>query len=88
MKSSASNVTDASITAITENPDANTEIDTVVGILGSELLESEDATLPTRMGNMRGIGMQLKITPSVGRPQVRGIRLEGIQALNSLTPVT
>jgi hypothetical protein len=75
LESSASNASNASFGIELENPDYSGTLTTVSDLLGTTLAVSEDASLRGRVGNKRGYGMQLAVTPTAGRPKVRAIRV-------------
>jgi len=75
---SASNVeSDASISSEIENPDSTVSIGSVFSIFGNYVPSSEDISLRGRIGNKRGYGAQLTVTPTRGRPKVRAIKITG-----------
>ena len=84
LESSSSNNSDASISGIAENNDSEFLIGTVSDLLGSDVAASEDVSLRGRIGGVRAYGLQMKITPTQGRPKVRALRVSAIQTFQSL----
>lgn len=84
-ESSESNNSDAIIDAISENIDSEVILGTVAEILGSVLPVSEDASLRGRIGNIRAYGMQIRYTPTIGRPKLRLIKLTASPTFRALT---
>jgi preprotein translocase subunit YajC len=85
VKSTDTNASNATISGIFENVDDEREINTISGLYGSVLEVSEDVSLRGRIGGIRSYGMQLKFSPTAGRPELRLIKVSATQALNSLT---
>lgn len=75
MESSPTNTSDAALSFETENPDGTVTLSSVSTLLDGVLPISEDASIEGRIGNKRGYGGQLTITPSQGRPKVRMIKI-------------
>jgi hypothetical protein len=84
-ESSESNNSDATIDAVSENLDNDFELGTVSGILGEVLPVGEDASLRGRIGNIRAYGMQLRYTPTAGRPKLRLVKLTASPTFRALT---
>lgn len=84
-ESSESNNSDALIEAVSENLDGDFELGTVSGILGEVLPVGEDASLRGRIGNIRAYGMQLRYTPTAGRPKLRLVKLTASPTFRALT---
>ena len=84
-ESSESNNSDALIEAVSENLDSDFELGTVSGILGEVLPVGEDASLRGRIGNIRAYGMQLRYTPTAGRPKLRLVKLTASPTFRALT---
>lgn len=84
MESSTSNASDGTISGIAENLDSDFEIGTIAGFLDSTLAVGEDASIRARIGGKRAYSLQIKITPTQGRPKVRAVKLEATQAFQSL----
>jgi hypothetical protein len=74
-ESSASNASDANLTLETENPDSTKTLDSISTVIGEVLPVSEDVSIRARLGNVRGYGTQLTITPTQGRLKVRTIKI-------------
>lgn len=75
LESSTTNISDATFTLITENPDSTTTLKSVSTLLDGPLGIGESASLEGRCGNKRGYSGQLIIAPTQGRPKVRTIKL-------------
>ena len=84
-ESSESNNSDATIDAVSENLDGDFQLGTVSGILGEVLAVGEDASLRGRIGNIRAYGMQLRYTPTAGRPKLRLVKLTASPTFRALT---
>lgn len=84
-ESSETNNSDALIEAVSENVDNEFELGTVAGILGEVLAVGEDASLRGRIGNIRAYGMQLRYTPTAGRPKLRLVKLTASPTFRALT---
>jgi hypothetical protein len=75
---SASNVeSDASLSMEVENPDSTVDVGNVFNLYGNYVPSGEDLSLRGRLGNKRGYGAQLTVTPSRGRPKVRAVKITG-----------
>lgn len=75
---SATNVqSDASLSLEIENPDSIVNLSTISDIYGSSVPSAEDLSLRGRLGNKRGYGAQLTVTPTFGRPKIRSIKIVG-----------
>jgi hypothetical protein len=88
VESSSTNASNASISVETENLDSNSTIGTIAGYLDEVLPVSEDASIRGRIGNIRGYGIQMTVTPTQGRPKLRMTKINGVPAFNSLTSAT
>ena len=84
MESPSNTSSDASMSLEVENPDATASLGTVFGITGNYLGASEDVSIRARIGNLRGYGAQMTVTPSYGRPKVRALRLTGMLGMNAI----
>lgn len=90
MESTATNASNALIEIETENTDSLASLGTLSDYLTASgvtapLEASEDASVRGRIGNIRGYGLQVSVSPSQGRPKLRMIRINAIPAFNSLT---
>jgi hypothetical protein len=74
VQSSDSNASDLTIDVVCENPDSDTQVTTLSNLLGGPLTPSEDASVRTRVGNKRGYGAQIRLTPTQGRPKIRAVK--------------
>jgi len=84
-ESTDTNTSNATIAVETENTDSTSTLGTLSGYLGSPLAISEDASVRGRIGNMRGYGIQMTFTPSLGRPLLRMVRINAMPSFNALT---
>jgi hypothetical protein len=84
-ESSSSNASDAVIAGIAENNDSEFTITTISDLLGAPLAVSEDASIRGRIGGKRAYSLQMKITPTQGRPKVRGVRVTATATFQSLS---
>ncbi len=75
IQSSDSSASNATISGEVENPDWSGTLTTVASLLGDNLAVGEDAALRGRIGNKRGYGFQLTVSPSEGRPKVRAVKV-------------
>jgi hypothetical protein len=85
VESSPDNASNGEVAVETENTDSEATLGTLAGYLGSTLTASEDASVRGRIGNMRGYGLQFTLTPTLGRPKMRAVRINAIAASNSTT---
>ena len=74
-ESSTTNASDANPTLETENPDSIKILDSISTVIGEVLPVAEDVSIRARLGNVRGYGAQLTITPTQGRPKIRTLKL-------------
>ena len=74
-ESSTTNASDANLTLETENPDSIKILDSISTVIGEVLPVAEDVSIRARLGNVRGYGAQLTITPTQGRPKIRTLKL-------------
>lgn len=84
LESPSNTSSNASMSLEVENPDATASLGTVFGITGNYLGASEDVSIRARIGNLRGYGAQMSVTPSSGRPKVRALRLTGMLGMNAI----
>lgn len=84
LESPSNTPSNASMSIEVENPDATASLGTVFGITGNYLAASEDVSIRARIGNLRGYGAQMSVTPSSGRPKVRALRLTGMLGMNAI----
>jgi len=77
---------DLTITAETENPDANFELGTLSSYNDQNTLaEGEDVSIRGRIGNKRGYGLQFTFNNTTGRPRIRAIEADGSASFRSTT---
>jgi len=74
-ESSDSNVSDIDVSFESENPDSVNQLDSLSDLLGETLAVSEDASVRGRIGNVRGYGGQFTLTPTLGRPKIRAVKV-------------
>jgi hypothetical protein len=75
---SASNIqSNANLSLEVENPDSIIDLQSIYDIYGQNVPSGEDLSLRGRLGNKRGYGAQLTVTPTFGRPKVRAIKITG-----------
>ena len=84
IESSAENVSDGNLQAITENIDDIIELGTISDLNGEELPIAEDVSLRGRFGNRRAYGLQFKLTTTKGRPKLRSLKVAGAMTFRSL----
>lgn len=85
VESSDTNTSDAEINGIFENLDSSVSINTIAGILGSNLAISEDSSLRGRIGNIRSYGGQIQFVPTAGRPKLRLVKITASPTFRALT---
>jgi hypothetical protein len=78
IESSASESSNATFSAEVENPDSTIDLGTLSSLLGSNLAVAEDASLRGRIGNKRGYGIQMTVTPTNGRPKLRAVKVQAM----------
>ena len=61
-----------------ENPDSSTFLGFLSTLLGSNLAVGEDASVRGRIGNKRGYGIQMTVTPTNGRPKLRAVKVQAM----------
>jgi hypothetical protein len=77
---------DLTITAETENPDAEFELGTLSSYNDQNTLaEGEDVSIRGRIGNRRGYGLQFTFNNTTGRPRIRAIEADGSASFRSTT---
>jgi hypothetical protein len=74
-ESSESNDSDIDVSFESENPDSVNQLDSLSDLLGETLAVSEDASVRGRIGNVRGYGGQFTLTPTLGRPKIRAVKV-------------
>ena len=84
LESATNTPSNATLSTEIENPDATEALGTVYSILGKNVGAAEDVSLKGRMGNLRGYGGQMSVTPSLGRPKVRAVRMTGMLSMNAI----
>ena len=76
LKSQPNSTSDADIVYETTDPDRTQSAQSASSLLGSVLAQGEDASIRSRV-RLRGYGCSVNITPTQGRPYVRGVKIEG-----------
>lgn len=76
---------DADLSFEVENPDSINDLGSVLDIVGHVVPSGEDISIRARIGNKRGYGGQITITPSQGRPKIRAFKATGVLAFGSTT---
>ena len=76
LKSQPNSTSDAEIVYQTTDPDRSQSAQSASSLLGSVLAQGEDASIRSRV-RLRGYGCSVNITPTQGRPYVRGVKVEG-----------
>ena len=84
IQSSANNVSDGNLEAITENIDDIISLGTISDLNGVEVPIDEDVSLRGRFGNRRAYGLQFKLTATKGRPRLRALKVAGATSFRSL----
>jgi len=74
-ESSESNDSDIDISFESENPDSLNPLDSLSDLLVGNLKSGEDASVRGRIGNIRGYGGQFTLTPTLGRPKIRAVKV-------------
>ena len=75
---SAANVqSNASLSLEVENPDSVVDMSSIYDVYGQNVPSGEDLSLRGRLGNKRGYGAQLTVTPTFGRPKIRAVKITG-----------
>lgn len=75
---SAANVqSNANMSLEVENPDSTVNVGSIYQIYGNNVPLGEDLSLRGRLGNKRGYGAQLTVTPTFGRPKIRAVKITG-----------
>ena len=74
-ESSETNKSDIDIMFEAENPDSVNVMDSFSDLLGNTLDVGEDASVRGRIGNVRGYGGQFTLSPRIGRPKIRSLKV-------------
>ena len=74
-ESSETNESDIDITFEAENPDSINTMDSFSDLLGNTLAVGEDASVRGRIGNIRGYSGQFTLSPRIGRPKIRSLKV-------------
>jgi hypothetical protein len=86
LKSNTGFSTDGNIQFITEDPDSTTQSTSISSLLGSNLPDSEEASVRLRV-NKRGFGVQADFQPTNGRPYLRSAKVDARITDRSTTSV-
>lgn len=87
LKSNTGFSTDGNIQFITEDPDSTTQSTSISSLLGSNLPDSEEASVRLRV-NKRGFGVQADFQPTNGRPYLRSAKVDARITDRSTTSVS
>lgn len=87
VKSNTGFSTDGNIQFITEDPDSTSQSISVSSLLGSNLPDSEEASVRLRV-NKRGFGVQADFQPTNGRPYLRSAKVDARITDRSTTSVS
>ena len=87
VKSNTGFSTDGNIQFITEDPDSTTESTSISTLIGSNLPDSEEASIRLRV-NKRGFGVQADFQPTNGRPYLRATKIDSRITDRSQTSVS
>jgi hypothetical protein len=87
VKSNTGFSTDGNIQFITEDPDSTTQSTSISSLLGSNLPDSEEASVRLRV-NKRGFGVQADFQPTNGRPYLRSAKVDARITDRSTTSVS
>jgi len=87
VKSNTGFSTDGDIQFITEDPDSTSQSISVSSLLGSNLPDSEEASVRLRV-NKRGFGVQADFQPTNGRPYLRSAKVDARITDRSTTSVS
>lgn len=89
VESTHTNTSDATLSAEAENIDQTVTLPTVAALNNGVVLPvGEDASLRGRIGGVRAHGLQLTMTPTIGRPKLRMVKMRADSALESNTSVS
>ena len=84
LESSLDNVSDADLSAITENIDQDINLGKVSSLNGGVLAAGGDVSLRGRFGNKRAYGLQFKLETTKGRPTLRSLKVAGATTFRSI----
>ena len=87
VKSNTGFSTDGDIQFITEDPDSTSQSTSISSLLGSNLPDSEEASVRLRV-NKRGFGVQADFQPTNGRPYLRSAKVDARITDRSTTSVS
>lgn len=87
VKSNTGFSTDGNIQFITEDPDSTSQSTSISSLLGSNLPDSEEASVRLRV-NKRGFGVQADFQPTNGRPYLRSAKVDARITDRSTTSVS
>lgn len=87
LKSQPDSISDADIVYETTDPDRSQSAQSVSSLLNTTLPQGEDASIRSRI-RLRGYGCSVSITPTLGRPYVRAVKVEGRVTDRSTTSTT
>lgn len=87
VKSNTGFSTDGNIQFITEDPDSTSQSTSISSLLGSNLPDSEEASVRLRV-NKRGFGVQADFQPTNGRPYLRSAKVDARITDRSTTSIS
>jgi hypothetical protein len=87
LKGQPNSTSDADIIYETTDPDRTQSAQSVSNLIGQILPQGEDASVRSRI-RLRGYGCSVNITPTQGRPYIRGVKVEGRITDRSTTSTT
>jgi hypothetical protein len=87
LKSQPNSISDAEIVYETSDPDRTQSAQAVSNLIQSNLAQGEDASIRSRI-RLRGYGCSVKVTPTLGRPYIRAVKVEGRITDRSQTSTT
>jgi hypothetical protein len=85
IRSDESYASDGDLSAIVEDPDSTVTMSPIRDIFSGGLVSDEDGTIHERLGNPRGVGIQIKFTPSQGKPSLRAVQIDAADSFDSTT---
>lgn len=66
---------DADISVEVENPDSSVTLGSVFSVYGKYVASNEDVSIRGRIGNRAGYGAQFTVSPTLGRPKIRAVKI-------------
>lgn len=78
IKSDVDSDSDCEFSIDVQDPDSTSNLKPLSELLEGVLSSDESAVIRSRIGNKRGYGIQMSITPTTGRPSVNGVKISAI----------